>query len=313
MIRDVLTFKIPTDPQERDDIYRAYAKEYEKGMIALPTSLIERVISADVAEALRDKGIWVFPPVFFNLYPTPKILVVSRRNRIERVPPDPLFQPDLDWERRKEIERFVEELDPNLSAYVADIGGIAVIPPIIDYYSPMILADVAAHEWCHHYLHRFPLGMNWLLGLKRNIASLNELTCNIVGKEIQSAIAVKYGWERVEPKEKGSSAENESTASIREIRRQVDLLLGSGKIEEAEELMRIFTESLKTTPAPRINQAYFSFHGAYGGGEAGDSPLPRQMRELREKAGSLKNFLQKIRRVGSLERFRRLLDEEEIE
>jgi len=63
----------------------------------------------------------------------------------------------------------------------------------------------------------------------------------------------------------------------------------------------------------KLNQAYFAFHGKYGGGAAGGDPTARQMRELRQKSENLDEFLKRIREVWSRERFEEVLAENGIE
>jgi hypothetical protein len=80
---------------------------------------------------------------------------------------------------------------------------------------------------------------------------------------------------------------------MRETRKTVDCYLSQGKIEEAERYME---ERRKEFVAHgyhirKLNQAYFAFHGIYGQDPASVSPIYEDLKQLRAKSHSLRDFL----------------------
>ncbi|MDP2735950.1 MAG: hypothetical protein Q8P12_07145 [bacterium] len=313
-IWDFLTIRPPQDIAERLDIFGEYDAMIDQGLVNLRfSSLIEVMIASDISAAIKAEGIRPFPPVIFKIYPPPFMTVVSQRKRIERSFHLNLMNPYLSDEEREEMEQFIEEAAPDFSAFVTGIGGIAVLPPIINFYRVRTLMGVAAHEWTHYYLRMFPLGRQYK---KETVNPINELTCRVVEREIAQRIYARYGWEEEDepPQKEFADALQSYEELIGEIRQEVDRLLSLELVEEAEEFMEARCEELRERwPLRKINQAFFAFHGAYGGAEAGADPTPRQVRELRERSGSLQGFLERIRGVDSREGFEKILAELEID
>ncbi|MEK7849056.1 MAG: hypothetical protein AAB270_09040, partial [Chloroflexota bacterium] len=56
----------------------------------------------------------------------------------------------------------------------------------------------------------------------------------------------------------------------------------------------------------RLNQAYFAFHGSYAESPQSTSPIGEELRRLREKSGSLGEFIRRIASVSSYQEFRAL-------
>ena len=97
---------------------------------------------------------------------------------------------------------------------------------------------------------------------------------------------------------------------MRNLRIEVDVLLESGLVETAERRMAEVRQQLADDGIyiRRINQAYFAFFGAYTSGEDSVDPLGDQLREIRERSGSLARFLNLIREVTSREDVEELLE-----
>jgi hypothetical protein len=145
----------------------------------------EQVIEQQIGQELADAGLRVgpftFPPVLFTFSEAPRKLVVSPRPRIDTTY-YAMLAPDLPAANREEIEQTVLT-DHDLSAYVANIGGLGVYPTLVIDSAPLpwVLSTVA-HEWTHNYLTLFPLGVNY--GASAEINILNETIADIVGDEI---------------------------------------------------------------------------------------------------------------------------------
>ena len=119
---------------------------------------LESAISAVVVEdGLSTWAGLVFPPTDVRLTNTPKVLVTSPRDRIERID-DVLMGPEISTEEKERIE---DELlsGSDLSSLVVDIGGLATYPASLpDNRALRWTLQIAAHEWLHHYLFFRPLG-----------------------------------------------------------------------------------------------------------------------------------------------------------
>ena len=93
----------------------------------------------------------------------------------------------------------------------------------------------------------------------------------------------------------------------------VDELLAAGKTDEAESYMeqrRLFLWD-NGYQIRKLNQAYFAFHGAYAdepGGAAGNDPVGPAVRALRDKSGSLHEFINRIAWFTSFEQLQRAIE-----
>ena len=90
-------------------------------------------------------------------------------------------------------------------------------------------------------------------------------------------------------------------AEMRKTRLRAEKMLADGDIEGAEAFMeerrRLFVS--QGYNIRKINQAYFAFHGSYATGAASVSPIGEQMRELRNRSGSVGEFLKAVAGFGS--------------
>ena len=274
--------------------------------------IVELVLEKQIGEALTDQGIvnpWEedtdyqgsFPPVNFILGKPPRVLVISPRDRIERMRETTLF-PDIDPLDVENIETQITEL--GVSALVVGVGGMATYPYYVtDRADLSYVIDTITEEWLHQYLAFKPLGFLYILdlaGIKRNfdIATMNETLAGIVSEEIGTIIYEKYY----------SSGETDNTPppsdesafdfgkEMREIRRTVDEYLARGEIEQAEEFMEQKRQYLIENGyyIRKLNQAYFAFHGAYADSPTSINPIGVEMRQLRERSDSLKDFLETV-------------------
>ena len=276
---------------------------------------VEKVIEKQIRETLTGLGIFnpttrgkvSFPPVSFKLEELPALLVISPRDRIESVR-EVVLEQDLTLKEKESIEGKVDKL--GVSSLVVGVGGIATYPTLVDGEASLrSVIDTAAHEWLHQYLAFTPLGSRYVLdvtGLSRNydIATMNESLAGMVGKEIGALVYEKYyskddnGYEQTaEPEfDEAHSKESEFNREMREIRKAVDAYLARGEIEQAESFMEQKRQelALRGYYIRKLNQAYFAFHGTYADDPAFENPIGLELKELRSKSASLKEFLNTV-------------------
>jgi len=273
---------------------------------------VELVLEKQIREALVDQGIlnpWQdhtdyrgsFPPVNFILDKPPCVLVISPRDRIERMRETTLF-PGIGEEDMEDIETQITGL--GYSALVVEVGGMATYPYYVtDRASLEYVIDTITEEWLHQYLAFKPLGFLYILdlaGIRRNfdIVTMNETLAGMVSEEIGAIIYEKY-YSSGEP-EYTPPPEDEPVfdfgKEMREIRRTVDEYLARGEIEQAEEYMEQKRLYLAENGyyIRKLNQAYFAFHGAYADSPTSINPIGTEMKKLREQSDSLKEFLETV-------------------
>ena len=277
---------------------------------------VEETVESYVTDAIAREGLgtWagVMPPVDVVLTSSPHLLVISPRERIAR-DAEFLLEPGLSGGGKDALEAQVEGLNGEVSAYVANTGGVALYPAVIaDGYGLSNALEIAAHEWLHAWLFFRPLGRNfWDSG---EMMALNETVATIAGKELgDMAYSALTGSPVDSPPSEGSPSrtgdarppEFDFREEMQETRRRVDRLLAAGEVDEAEEYME---ERRKLFVAQgyllrKLNQAYFAFHGTYATGAASVSPIGGQVQELRAKSGSLGDFLRTVAEFGTYEEF----------
>ncbi len=279
----------------------------------------EKTIARQIAEVLAEEGIdnpfssrWLgfaFPPVNFKLENPPHMLIISPRDKIERILSVTL-EPDINLSRVEELESSVEELD--VSALIVPIGGLgATYPSFVSNRAGMRFAiETAAHEWLHHYLSFQPLGFRYildLLGIKKNydIGILNETVANIAGRELGNAVFDRYYAPLLPapaPKDTGEP-DFDFNAAMRQTRLTVDEYLARGQIGAAEAFMEEQRRYLASRGyhIRKLNQAYFAFYGSYADSPTSVDPIGEQMKLLRERSSSLKEFLDSVSGLGSRE------------
>ena len=283
---------------------------------------VEEFIEAQISGILAEEGLswrinfldadgYLFPPVDFKYEDSPPVLVISPRERIE-LESTRLLTPGLGVEERQDIEEEVEVLDGDYSALVVNTGGVATFPAVVGA-SPNLQYTLrtVAHEWVHHYLIFYPLGRNyWASG---EMVSINETVANIAGDEIGNAVYERYYVDKQPPPPAPAPASTPAPTpdppvfsfnrEMRETRLKADRLLEEGKIEEAEAYMEerrmLFAENGYFLR--KLNQAYFAFHGSYADRPTSVSPIGGQVRQIRERSASLKEFIETMARVSSHE------------
>jgi hypothetical protein len=272
----------------------------------------EKIIEGQIRETLTQLGIFNplngcigletgFPPVNFIIEEPPKILVVSLRDNIESIREITLVT-DINLEEIENIEGAVDEL--GVSSLVVNIGGIATYPAFVASSASLrFTINAAIEEWLHQYLFFKPLGFMYaldLLGVSRGyeIAIINETLAGMVSNEIGDILYQNYYAKYDEETSQAGAAESEFdfNQEMRDIRRQVDEYLARGEIELAEEFMekkRLYLIS-QDYYIRKLNQAYFAFYGTYADSPTSIDPIGVELRTLRDKCDSAKDFLGKV-------------------
>jgi hypothetical protein len=270
---------------------------------------VEKTIESQIREALDELGITSplvtytgkivkFPPINFTIARPPNLLVISPRDRIESIREIALL-PEMTTQQMEQIEAEVDKL--GVSSLVVRLGGIATYPNFVtNTGSLQFVINTACEEWLHQYLAFTPLGFRYVLdlaGIKRDyeIATMNETVAGIVSKEIGEGIFDRY----YTTEEESNSAPSMTSSfdfykEMREIRIVVDDYLAAGEINQAEEYMKEKRQYLADNGyiIRKLNQAYFAFHGAYADAPTSVSPIGAELKELRDRSESLKNFLE---------------------
>ncbi|HEX2987876.1 MAG TPA: hypothetical protein VHS06_06870 [Chloroflexota bacterium] len=316
-LRDDLNSGNPRDPaaesEELAEIDRQMSSE-EAG--------VERLIQDQVSAVLARSGVGyrlpgsagLFPPVVFRYTPLPRLLVVSPRDRIDRVASvllDPRTAPDE-----------VEELEARVSkkgyiGLVVPIGGLGVFPSMVPDGTDLRNSFIAvAHEWTHHYLALRPLGWKYAVGSEsdQRMVTVNETVAEIVGQQIGDEVYrdIYRGAEGETQAQSSSGRTDRFRSEMRAIRLEVDRLLAEGKIGDAEAFMASSRDRLQAEGfyIRKLNQAYFAFYGSYAAEPSLSGPQGERISErvhaLRDGSPTLGAFLSRVSEVGSYQAFSQL-------
>lgn len=278
---------------------------------ALLENDVERIVEGYVADAARAAGLTrplplfagvetLWPPVRIELANPPQLLVRSPRDRIERAG-DTLLRPDLGMDEIAAIEARADDADT--VSVVVGIGGIAAWPAIIrEDRSYDGVLRLAAHEWIHHYLAFYPLGLAWGRG---DGVTLNETVANVAEREL-ARIARALHPVALPPDADGRPPPRERTldfrTELRALRLEVDALLADGRVAEAEALMeeRRLHLAAHGIVIRKINQAYFAFYGSYADLPQSSDPIGPKVARVWEETGELGRFLALMREVRNV-------------
>jgi len=300
------------------------AKQWERDQ---QENLVENIIRRQAEEVLLSQGITlnlpllrgrVMPPVEFEFQAPPDFLIVSRRDRIDRIGSVSL-QPHLGLAQVEEIEDLTDQL--GVSSLVVPTGGVGAYPTVIVERTSLDFAiRVVIHEWTHNYLYFHPLGQHY--GDSNELTSMNETVASMVEDELSLELARRYYQDiydrriadmtREQVRSPTQSHEDEFSfnAVMRKTRIRVEGLLELGEVEEAEEYMEQQRQKLVEMgySLRKLNQAYFAFYGSYSAGRgwaAETNPIGEQMSLLRESSPSLADFLST---VAAMSTYQDLLD-----
>jgi hypothetical protein len=283
-------------------------------------SLVEAIVEGQVAAVLTDAGFGMMgqlvPPISMRFTPIPNLLIVSPRDTIQMDVSVNLYPLPVD--QKVAIEEQIDT-QQDVSSLIVPLGGLALYPAmIVETTSIPFSVEVFAHEWLHHYLFLFPLGLNYdFVGEARLI---NETTAALFGKEVARLVLQRYYPDLLPPPPAPPATPELDTppstpeapvfdfgAVMNETRITVDDLLAAGKVEEAERYMEAQRALFVANGygIRKINQAYFAFYGGYqaGGipGIGGEDPIGPAVRDLRQASLSLHDWVVTMRGITTRE------------
>jgi hypothetical protein len=302
----LLNWEVHTLSQEAEDILLRLQAPADT------TAYREKLIEQRVRAAFSAQGIYNpldrfitlkvgFPPVNIYVGKPPHLLVISPRDRIESIKEVTLL-PDMIEKDMAAIEAKIDAL--GYSSLVVELCGLSTFPSYItDEADIKFVIDTAAHEWLHLYLTFTPLGFLNLLdktGLRQdyNIVTINESVADMVGREIGDIVYQKYYAPPVTGNITSAKAAPafDFNKEMREIRLAVDSYLAKGEIETAEQFMEAKRQYLADNGyyIRKLNQAYFAFYGTYADSPTSVSPIGVELKTLRSRSASLKDFLDRV-------------------
>ena len=269
---------------------------------------VEETLEGRISDFLRDEGFAMNPPLFsdidlffppldFELDRPPKVLAVSPRERIE-LDRSYLLVPGLEPETVANVESVTEET--GVSALVVNTGGVATYPSVIpELASYRSAVETVIHEWLHQYLAFYPLGRSYFSG--QEARTLNETVANLAGRELADLFIQRYGSPTPPPSPSQTSNDFDFRAEMRSLRLRVEELLAEGRVEEAESLMNEKRDEFEALGVyiRRINQAYFAFYGSYADTPGSIDPIGPKLQRLRERSGSVAEFVLLARSLHS--------------
>ena len=324
-IKIVVSEQSPMAPEARrmqNELQRANRLRYDI------RNDVEETLESELSSVIRVVGMGLFgeavlPPVDIRLIETPKVLITSPRDRIERQD-GILLDPSISVESREEVETDLLK-DENLSALVLDIGGVATFPASV-YSGADINAtlSIMAHEWLHHYLFLRPLGQHMFDS--HDMLVLNETVADLGGRELGDIAfkRIRSRMPEVVPVAFDANAEIEAAGptqttdfdfrlEMQETRLTTDALLARDEIEIAEAYMETRRKLFVANghPIRKLNQAYFAFNGTYAESPASVNPIGGQVRRLRELSPDLGTFMSLVSGVSDYAEFLELLTEME--
>lgn len=286
--------------------------------------MVETTVEKDIEAVLAKEGFassiggvlnFVFPPVVNKLDRLPLVLVVSAREKIA-IKAEVYLLPDLASEQIEAIEQRAESL--GVSALVVPIGGFSTYPSMVSETAPLeYVVHATPHEWFHQYLFFKPLG--WRYWDSHELVTMNETVASIAGDEIGRQVNARYrkpeppGSEtKDEPGPPDQRPEFDFNQEMRRIRLQVDRLLARGDVAGAERFMEESRQYLLTRGVylRKLNQAYFAFYGSYADSPISVDPIGQDLRELRRRSPTLKEFVKSVARMTSYRELRVALGKE---
>lgn len=317
--------QIYTDPNIRDPQATTAALQTQftqlRSEIGSLRPVAEAIVQDQVGQILVEEGFGVlaqaWPPVMMQMTPLPSLLIISPRDRIERIYGVSLV-PGLSVAEMDALETAVfEQLD--LSALVVPIGGLGTYPAMITETSNINwLAEITAHEWSHHWLSFFPVGWHYS---DPQVRIINETIASIFDQEIGRRMIDRYYPEFALPPVPPPAAETtpedplafDFGVELAATRIRTEELLAMGDIEGAEAYLEerrlVFLENGYTVR--KLNQAYFAFYGAYAAvpGATGSDPTGPMLLDIQANAGSPREFMEIVAPITSFADLQQIWDQ----
>lgn len=329
--------RIHTDPAvdnpERATVSQQAERDTLRDSLRRRQFTVEAILEGQVASVLVEEGFGVagqlFPPLSMHFTEVPNLLIVSPRDAIR-------FEVSLNLiplplEQSADIEAFIDETY-DVSSLIVPLGGIALYPAMIfETASISYSVEVFAHEWAHHYLYFYPLGLSYFTGgdgFASEARIINETTADIFGKVIARKVLQRYYPDHQPPTLPAISAPEPDVtpppvddpdrfdfgATMNETRVTVDELLAAGKVEEAEAYMEsqrvLFVEN--GYRIRKLNQAYFAFYGGYQSGDipgiGGADPIGPNVRAVLEASDDVQAYLHQMRWITTRDELLALVD-----
>ncbi len=298
------------DPGVSDPAAASAALRAERDMLrealAQRQLTTEAILEGQVAAVLTGEGFGLLgqllPPISMHFTRVPSALIVSPR---EAILYDYSFAlVPLTADESTELEAQID-IAYDVSSLVVPLGGIALYPAMILETSDLRWAiETYAHEWSHHYLLAFPLGLNYDMTPETRI--INETTADLFGKEIAPRVLARYYPDLAVTGSVVRTAAQPTpfdfAAEMHETRVTVDRLLAEGRVTEAEQYMEARRQFFHDHGylIRKLNQAYFAFYGGYQGtasGAAGEDPIGPAVREILAMSPSLHDFIITMRTI----------------
>jgi hypothetical protein len=305
------------DPATYTAEWRA-ERDLLRAALAARQATLEAVLEGQVAAVLVEQGFGfggqLLPPMAMRFTQVPNLLVVSPRERIALDVSLNLYALPID-----QITALETRLDQqyDISTLIVPLGGIALYPAMITETASIERAvEVFAHEWLHHYLYFYPLGLSYFTGgdaLASEARIINETTADLFGREVARLVLARYYPDLLPPlittpaTPPTSAADRAPVfdfgAAMHETRVTVDALLAAGNVTAAETYMETrrlyFRENGYVLR--KLNQAFFAFYGGYQGGAVpgigGADPIGPAVRAVRTASPSLYTFVARLREV----------------
>ena len=318
-ITQVYTDPAIADPIAASSDWRA-ERDQLRADLAARQSTAEAILEGQVAAVLVDEGFGVLgqllPPMAMRFTQVPMLLVASPRDTIRLARSINLYALPID-----EIVALEARIDEryDVASLIVPLGGIALYPAMIAETTSIPFAvDTFAHEWLHHYLLAFPLGLHYFTtvdGFSGEARIINETTAELFGNEIGHKVLARYYPDLLPPEPVTPPPVTEPPptdpdafdfgVAMHETRVTVDALLTEGQVEAAEAYMeerrQLFYEN--GYRIRKLNQAYFAFYGGYqsGGipGVGGQDPIGPAVRRLRDQSSNLHDFIIQMRGITS--------------
>ena len=305
-----------SDPASVTKFYRA-DRDRLRADLATKQALVEAILEGQVAAVLVQQKFGMLgqllPPISAHFTQVPNLLVASPRDQIRFDVSINLNPMTID-----EIVNLENQIDTsqNVSSLIVPLGGIALYPAmVLETASIPYALDTISHEWLHHYLFAYPLGLQYFNGdsFVGETRIINETTASLFGHEISRLVLERYYPDLLPPEALPTTSDiPQPPASPPQFdfgkemditRRHVDELLAAGKEDEAESYMemrrRLFVAN--GYGIRKLNQAYFAFYGGYQAGEtagaAGADPIGPAVQAIRDASPSIHDWIVTMRGI----------------